>query len=120
MHPISNTNFGNQPGKIKVTFHNGNSSVDGFIVKQTGSSTFVVANANAVSTTFTCRLADKTDLASNLAAGFCTITATPFGSNTVEHVSSIQSRIVHTTEGNSYSWFLGTASIPGSVNLNTI
>lgn len=120
MHPISNVNFGNTAGKIKVKFHNGNSAVDGFIVKQTGTSRFLVANANAASTTFTCTLATTTTTANTLVAGQMTILATPYGSNVVEHVSTIHSRKVTTTEGNTYSWFLSTAPIPGSVKLGTI
>lgn len=122
MKPISNVNFGNEPGKIAVKFHNGNTTVDGYVVKQTGTTRFLVANANAASTTFTCTLATTTTTANALVAGTCTILATPYGAtaNTVEHVARISSRMVTTTEGNTYSWFLTTAPIPGSVKLGTI
>jgi len=54
MHPINSRNFGSGSGKMLVRFDDGNSVVDGYIVKQLGTDRFRVTDG---STTVDCRLA---------------------------------------------------------------
>lgn len=117
MHPINNRNFGSGTGKIAIDFFNGNSTVTGYVVKQTGAKTFVVS-ANGV-TNFVAKLAQTTANATTLTAGQATIKAKPYGSNTVEHVMSIQSNLITTTEGNRYKWTLGTATA-GQAHISSV
>jgi hypothetical protein len=112
MKPISKLNFGPGAGSMKISYHNGNSVVQGYVVKQVGSSRFVCGTAN-VSATSTVLLAPNTAVATSLVAGFGTITGSVYGSNVVEHVSTIHSATCTTTEGHSYSWNLGNATVTG-------
>jgi hypothetical protein len=118
MHPLNNKHFGSQTGKMAINFHDGNSTVTGYIVKQTGTKTFVCA-ANST-TTFVATLAQDAALAAALTKGFATINATPFGSNVVQHVSAIQSNLITTAEGNHYTWKLGNAVISGQAGLQIV
>ena len=69
--PLKKANFGaNANSNIKVQFHNGTSSVPGYIVKQYGSRKFKCADS--LGTTTVCKLVDK--LSGTLAAGEMTIT----------------------------------------------
>jgi hypothetical protein len=74
--PINKRHFGastNDDNNIRVRFHNGTSSVDGFIVKQLGSKKFRCSSYGASPTTAICRLTNKAD--GSLAAGEMTIKA---------------------------------------------
>lgn len=118
MHPINNRNFGSNVGKIAVDFFDGNQTVTGYVVKQTGTKTFIVS-ANGV-TNFVATLAQQTANATALSAGQATIRAQAFGSNTVEHVSAIQANLITTTEGNHYTWTLGNAAVAGQAHIEAI
>lgn len=120
MHPISNLNFGNMSGKIKVSYNDGTSTRDGYIVKQTGTSRYVVAPLANGTTQSTVFLATTTTAASTLQPGFGTITVTGFGSNVVEHASVLRGQTLVTTEGHTYSWSLANASVAGAATVSKI
>lgn len=117
MHPINNSNFGTLG--IKVQFTDNSTIVSGSIVKQIGTSTFVVTdNAGTVETV---KLAANLSDVAALPPGTCTIPVTaPDGS--AQHVRSIFSVTLFTVEGNKYSWTLteGTAGNPGTLVLANI
>jgi hypothetical protein len=119
MKPISNQNFGNMSGKIKMTYHNGTAVVDGYIVKQTGTSRFVVAplaNSTVQSTVF---LATTTAAANTLVAGQGTINGITLASNAVQHVAVLRGMTCVTTDGLTYAWDLGAPQGKG-LGISTI
>lgn len=120
MKPVSNVNFGNVVGNLKITYNSGAGSIDGYVVKQTGTSRYVVAPLANGTTQATVTLATTTAEASALPAGKATITGSVFGANTVEHVSVLRGMTCVTTEGHTYSWGLGTAQFPGQIGLSKI
>jgi hypothetical protein len=120
MKPISNQNFGNLAGKIKMTYHNGTAVVDGYIVKQIGTGRFVCAPLANSTTQSTVVLASTTPAATTLTPGYGTIKGSTFGSNAVEYVSVIRGATCVTTGGVSYSWNIGGASKPGNLGLSSI
>ena len=74
--PINKRHFGastDDDNNIRVRFHNGTSSVDGFIVKQLGSKKFLCSSYGASPTTAVCSLTNKAD--GSLVAGDMTIKA---------------------------------------------
>lgn len=120
MKPISNVNFGNMSGKIKMTYHNGNSVVEGYVVKQIGTARFVCAPLANSTVQTTVLLAPNTAKATALTEGYGTINGSPFNSNAVEHVMTIHSATCVTTEGHSYSWNIGDAAKAGNLGLDSI
>lgn len=110
MHPINNRNFGSEVGKMAIKFHNGNSVVTGYIVKQVGTKSFMVSVDG--SRTFKVTLAQTLSAATTLTAGFGTIEVTPFGGAT-EHVLSILGSKLYTIEGKALPWVLGDAPVAG-------
>ncbi len=120
MHPINNRNFGNVSGKIKISYNAGTGAMDGYIVKQNGTSRYVVAPLANGTTQSTVVLASDTASATTLQPGYATITVTPYGANTVEHVSALRGQTLVTTEGNTYGWTLANAASTGSATLNRI
>lgn len=113
MHPIDKRFFGNDTDKIQVTVANGNTTATAFIVKQTGTSRFVV-NTGVTETTI--RLAETLSEVSSLPAGVGTIEV--FQGNTVENVSRLYSATCQTVQGNRYSWKIGTATESDEVNID--
>lgn len=90
--------------EIKVQFHNGTSSVPGWIVKQTGSKRFVCSDG---SNERTCYLVDKASGA--LAAGEMSIVVDDNG--TPRQVVKIAARKVTLDNGSSIKWdFTGTGA----------
>ena len=120
MKPISKQNFGNETGKIKMTYHNGNSVVEGYVVNQTGTSRFVVAPLANSTVESTVVLASTTPAATTLTDGFGTIKGSVFGSNAVQYVAVVRGATCVTTEGVSYSWDLGPAQKAGNLGLSSI
>lgn len=106
MHPLNSKYFGSGNGKIQISFHNGSSVVTGYVVRQVGTSRFVVTVDGV--TTYTVLLAQTTSLASSLTAGYATILVNPTGGGSAEHAMKITSTKVTTTEGNSYNWAAAT------------
>lgn len=117
MRPINKKNFGNAAGaSIKVRFHNGTTTVTGYIVAQIGTSRFVVTSDGT--NRFTVTLADNTTLAGALTVGYATIRATPFGGS-IENVKKITSKRVYTTQGSNLPWvFTGAAAGQATVEVN--
>lgn len=115
MHPINKLNFGSAAGNIKVSFHDGSSVVDGYIVKQVSWTKWVVT-ADGI-TEYTCKLAvDGTP-----AAGEFTIDAfvlTNGVAGTQKQVKKIDGGHVTTTDGTRYMWTLGNPTAAGYVKLD--
>jgi len=105
MHPVTKTKFG--PDGIQVLFSDGTSVVPGYIVKQTGTSRFIVT-ADGVHT-FVATLATTLAEATALAAGQMTILV----GDDAEHISSLYDMTCQTLEGHRLSWTLGV-SVNGS------
>jgi len=97
---------------IKVQFHNGTSSVPGYIVKQKGSKKFVV-KAFGGSTEFTCSLVDKAS--GSLAAGEMTISV-KLDNTTVDQVTKINGHTL-TVGGVRYPWNFSTSTSDGAVQI---
>jgi hypothetical protein len=112
--PLNKRNFGADSGNdIKVQFHNGTSSVNGYIVKQTGSKKFKVRAYGVATTIYTCRLVDKATGA--LAAGEMTISVKT-DAGVVEQVTKITARKV-TVNGVSMQWNYSTSTTDGAVEM---
>jgi hypothetical protein len=98
--PLNKRYFGEPTAagnEIKVQFHNGTGSVNGWIVKQTGSKRFVVTDGT---TTKTCYLVDKASAA--VAAGEMTITV--LDGATPRQVTKIAGRKVTMDNGSQINW----------------
>ncbi len=115
MHPINSANFGTAATDILVKFYDGSALKNGYIVKQIGSTTFIVSNG---ATTKTVSLATTTNLAQILTGevtldgpavtDLCTVTLTE-NANT-HYVTKFSSYTLATTAGAVWSWTGGTAS----------
>lgn len=88
--PLNKRNFGaNSNNNIKVQFHNGTSSVKGYIVKQYATKKFKCKDADG--NVATCRLVDKAS--ADLAAGEMTITL-KFDDTRVQQATKISAHLV--------------------------
>ena len=105
--PLNKRYFGEPTAagnEIKVQFHNGTSSVPGWIVKQTGSKRFVCSDG---SNEETCYLVDKA--AGAIAAGEMSLTVDDNG--TPKQVVKIAGRKVTLDDGTTQAWdFTGTGT----------
>jgi len=105
--PLNKRYFGEPTAagnEIKVQFHNGTSSVPGWIVKQTGSKRFVCSDG---SNEETCYLVDKA--AGAIAAGEMSLTVDDNG--TPKQVVKIAGRKVTLDDGTTQAWdFTGTGA----------
>ena len=129
---ILNTDFfGNDIGRIAISFHDGNDVVDGFIVDQTGSRRFLVSRLDDTPDTFVVTLAKTLKDVSDLKEGQATILAYPFINGKVseipEHVFRIEQFVCFTVEGHKYSWKFSDHIFPpnpawreGSANIKQI
>jgi hypothetical protein len=114
MHPVNKLNFGSDPNKIKVSFHNGSSVVDGYIVKQLSWTKWVVT-ADGV-TNYTCKLAaDGTPAAGEFTIDAFVLTNGVTGAQ--KQVKKIDGGHVTTTDGTRYMWTLGNPTADGYVKL---
>lgn len=106
--PLNKRNFGaptTEGNEIKVQFHNGTSSVDGYIVRQTGSKRFVCSDGSAEEE---CYLVDKA--AATLVAGEMSISVQD-DTATVRRLTKIAAHKATAADGNSYGWtFSGDAT----------
>ncbi len=123
MHPLNNKYFGSQSGKFAVKFNNGNSVVSGYIVKQLGLHSYVVAsNANTSVVRSLSSNALALANANNLALSSTEMTIEVFPivggntSTTAEHAYSITMNNVKTVEGNFYQWQTSSASPAPTTN----
>lgn len=117
MHPVSKVHFGDAEGQIAVKFHNGTAAVAGHIVKQIGSTRYVVSDG---SVTKTCTLASTTAAATTLVAGKMTIEIVPHGGGAAQHVKNLSAFIAFTTEGNRLSWKLANTTKAGEGKLAVV
>ena len=97
--------------EIKVQFHNGTSSVPGWIVKQTGSKRFVCTDGTE---TATCYLADED--AGDLAEGQMTITFQLDDSSSVR-ATKISARKFTANDGSTYPWNFSTSTTDGAAQV---
>jgi hypothetical protein len=115
MHPINNKNFG--AGKAKVFYYNGSALATGFVVKQIGTSRYVVSTDGV--TNYTVSLAPTEVLAKRLdgssalgtaseLAGLATMTLTV--ASATKYITKLTSSAAITSDGSTYSWTLGTAA----------
>jgi hypothetical protein len=97
--------------EIKVQFHNGTGSVNGWIVKQLGSKKFRCTDGTA---TEDCFLVDKAS--ASVAAGEMTITVLDDAGNP-KQVTKIAGRKVTLDTGESIAWNFSTATDDGAVQM---
>jgi len=97
--------------EIKVQFHNGTASVNGWIVKQLGSKKFRCTDGTA---TEDCTLVDKASAA--VAAGEMTITVLDDAGNP-KQVTKIAGRKVTLDTGESIAWNFSDSTTDGAVEI---
>lgn len=101
--PLHPRNFKNTSGSsIKINYHNGSTATTGYIVKQMGTDKYKVTSNGSVF--FIVELAQTTDAAATLTAGYGTIVLTPYGGGPVQYVKKLTSKRALTTAGNVFSW----------------
>lgn len=111
--PLNKKFFGaNASNNIKVQFFNGTSSVNGYIVKQKGTRTFLCQEFGA-ETTALCRLVDKN--AADLVAGEMTMTVVT-DSGTVDQVTKITAHRI-TAGGVGYAWNFDASTSDNKVQI---
>lgn len=115
--PLNKKFFGaNANNNIKVQFHNGSSSVNGYIVAQKGTNKFQV-RAYGVATLYTVRLVDKPSTgAGSITAGEMNITV-KLDNNTDERIIKINGHKVTTAAGAQYGWTFTTSASDGKVEI---
>ena len=112
--PLNKRYFGTPTAggnEIKVQFHNGTASVNGWIVKQLGSKKFRCTDGTA---TEDCVLVDKASAA--VAAGEMTITVKDDG-GTARQVTKIAGRKVTLDTGASIAWNMSDSTSDGAVEM---
>ena len=97
--------------EIKVQFHNGTGSVNGWVVKQLGSKKFRCTDGTAIKD---CFLVDKASAA--VAANEMTITVLDDAGNP-KHVTKIAGRKVTLDTGESIAWNFSDSTIDGAVEI---
>jgi len=112
--PLNKRYFGTPTAggnEIKVQFHNGTASVNGWIVKQLGSKKFRCTDGTA---TEDCVLVDKASAA--VAAGEMTITVKDDG-GTARQVTKIAGRKVTLDTGASIAWNMSDSTSDSAVEM---
>ena len=112
--PLNKRYFGTPTAggnEIKVQFHNGTGSVNGWIVKQLGSKKFRCTDGSAVKD---CVLVDKASAA--VAAGEMTITVLD-DAGTAKQVTKIAGRKVTVDTGESIAWNFSDSQVDGAVEM---
>ena len=112
--PLNKRYFGTPTAggnEIKVQFHNGTASVNGWIVKQLGSKKFRCTDGTA---TEDCVLVDKASAA--VAAGEMTITVLDDAGNP-KQVTKIAGRKVTLDTGESIAWNFSDSTTDGAVEI---
>jgi hypothetical protein len=112
--PLNKRYFGTPTAggnEIKVQFHNGTASVNGWIVKQLGSKKFRCTDGTE---TEDCVLVDKASAA--VAAGEMTITVKDDG-GTARQVTKIAGRKVTLDTGASIAWNMSDSTSDGAVEM---
>jgi len=110
--PLNKKYFGaNAKNNIKVQFHNGTASVNGYIVKQLGSRRFKVREYGVATTIYTCTLTDS----AVLTAGKMNISVKTDGA-VVSRVSKITAHFV-VVSGVRQKWNFSTSTTDGAVEM---
>ena len=112
--PLNKRYFGEPTAggdEIKVQFHNGTGSVNGWIVKQLGSKKFRCSDGTVEAD---CTLVDKAS--GSVAAGEMTITVLD-DTATAKQVTKIAGRKVTTDTGESIAWNFSDATNDGAVEM---
>jgi len=112
--PLNKRYFGTPTAggnEIKVQFHNGTGSVNGWIVKQLGSKKFRCTDGTEVKD---CVLVDKASAA--VAAGEMTITVLD-DAGTAKQVTKIAGRKVTVDTGESIAWNFSDSQVDGAVEM---
>ncbi len=112
--PLNKRYFGTPTAggnEIKVQFHNGTGSVNGWIVKQLGSKKFRCTDGTY---TEDCTLVDKASAA--VAAGEMTITVKDDG-GTARQVTKIAGRMVTLDSGDKISWNMSDSTTDSAVEM---
>lgn len=112
--PLNKRNFGpptDQGAEIKVQFYNGTSSVNGWIVRQTGSKRFECSDGTD---TRICYLVDTA--AASLVAGEMSITVKDDG-GTPRRITKIAAHKTTASDGNSYGWTFDDSTSDGYVEM---
>ena len=115
--PVNKKYFGTPTAtgnQIKVQFHNGSSSVPGWIVKQKASKKFLCEDGQG--NTAICRLVQTATDAANLTAGQMTISV-KLDDLTVVQVVKIANRVMTATDGNRYPWNFSTSTTDGAAQM---
>ena len=113
--PLNKRNFGpptNGGSEIKVQFHNGTSSVNGWIVKQTGSKRFICSDDSA--NTAECSLVDVAS--ASLVAGEMSMSVKD-DSAVVRRITKIASHKVTASDGSAYGWVFDDSNSDGYVEM---
>ena len=107
---------GNQIVVNGVKWSDGSTDTDAYIVKQTGSTAYIVSNGTKSEIVF---MVNATSVGA-LQAGQCYILATPFGGTALPCAKIAQYRVDIYENGtvNSYSWSTIPANGPGQADLN--
>lgn len=95
--PISPAKIGSAVGKLKIKFHDGTSVVEGYVVKQTGVTAFVVTVDG--NTTYKVKLAQTTGDATSLVAGMATIEAAADAGGAISYIKKLDHNQGYTTAG---------------------
>lgn len=111
--PLNSRYFGTstEDAEIKVQFHNGTSSVDGYIVKQLASRRFRCTDG---SNTADCKLVDKA--AGSLAEGEMSISVKD-DTGTVKQVTKIAAHKLTLDTGESIKWNFSESTTDGNVEM---
>jgi len=115
--PINKRYFGTPTAtgnQIKVQFHNGSSSVPGWIVKQKASKKFLCEDGQG--NTAICRLVQTATDAANLTAGQMTISVKLDNTDVVQ-VKKIAARVMTATDGVRYPWNFSTSTTDGAAQM---
>jgi hypothetical protein len=122
MHPLNSSNFGTSG--IGVSFYNGTSVVSGYIVKQTGTNSFIVTDGTITKqATLAPTAAIATALSSTGNQGYCTIQVSPnasgaTGGSFTAHYA-VQSALVNSSTGT--HWNVGDSlALPSGAGALTV
>lgn len=110
MRPINSRNFG--PNGIEIIFHNGTSVVTGYILKQVGTSRYVV-RTGADATPYVVTLVDS----NTPTAGFGAIRMTPHGESAVR-IKVLRANHAVAFDGTQYAWRRGATTAAGQAKIN--
>lgn len=110
MRPLNKKNFGNATGKLAVRFHNGTGVVDGYIVKQLGTSKFLVSGFGGAGGVTDGGALTKVCTLGTVAAGdVCTLDVAVFGGATEKAKKFTMAKVI-TFAGQVLTYKLGVAA----------